>query len=97
MTLAEIVNALDIQNDSDVVYAARIDGEWRAQSPANVVAVGENPSSELQGKDYFLEVWLIKEIIEVAQQWSCETGLSLARRVEAAIYYATHDAYIPVP
>lgn len=45
--------------------------------------------------DYFLEVYITKEVIETWSAWRGGLDPTTSEACEAVIHYATHDAYLP--
>jgi hypothetical protein len=58
-------------------------------------ADGSTPP-EAAGMTYLLEVRLAKEAIRVWSEWRNGAAPTSEDRVAAVVYYATHDAYLPV-
>lgn len=48
---------------------------------------------EYKQATYFLEVDLIKDVIEVFNEWHEKHKTNIKKVCEAVIYYAVHDAY----
>jgi hypothetical protein len=64
-----------------------------------VVARDSHDGSEplgTAGFNYFLEVYLAKEVIDVWRNWRGGREPNLAQMCEALIFYASRDAYLPV-
>jgi hypothetical protein len=57
-----------------------------------VLAEGEAP---LPGFKYLLEVFLVKDVIEVWSKWRGGKRPSRAERSAAVAHFASHDAYLP--
>jgi hypothetical protein len=99
MTLSDVIQLLDTFRESDTIYVTSIEGNWSPDSLAEVGTepeMGGLPPEVAQDAQYFLEVWLAKEVIEVAQNHFKNTKpiLDLSDRVKAVIHYAERDAYI---
>jgi len=96
-TLATLVEALDDLDDELAIYASRQDG-WRPDSPAVAIAATKNGALRAEAAElsYFLEVPIAKEAIRVWSDWRGGAQPDTADRVEAVIYYAENDAYLPV-
>lgn len=47
-----------------------------------------------QGMKYFLEIELVKDVLEVWSQWRDQRVPTLQEACEAICYYASHDAYL---
>ncbi|MGW0736275.1 hypothetical protein [Streptomyces sp. NPDC002851] len=66
-------------------------------TPATPVTLVQDEADAPSGLDYLLEVFLIKEVLQVWSEWREGAEPDAAERCEAVQYYATHDAYLPVP
>jgi hypothetical protein len=84
-SLADVVRRLSDFDPGQTIYAKR---PWSGSSEAVVAQEPEGGSvpTEAQGLEYFLEVDLA---LDAAQAFEPD------RRLEAVIYYAEHDAYLP--
>jgi hypothetical protein len=92
MKLSEIVANLDKTDEDWTIFADR-SAPVGPDTPAEVAAAeGEGP----EGLQYFLEVYLAKEAVEVWGQWRDGRKPSLAQACKAVIWYAEHDAYMPL-
>lgn len=78
-----------------MVFARRIEGHFHPESEATIVDIhndGEFRQYTSQGLDYFLEVFLVRELL---QEWQ-ESSNPYAGRItplEALIHYAEKDAF----
>jgi hypothetical protein len=105
MTLLDVVRQLDELPDTDedeetpfVIYAARKDGHWTADSPAIVLAPTDDDVVQVvEGVEYryLLEVFLAKEVVEAYQEHHGTLRPTADEKLKAIIYYAEHDAYLP--
>lgn len=94
-TLRDVIEALAELNDELTIYALG-SPEWSGESPA-VVALEPDDGSlpmEASGMEYFLEVDIAKEVIEVWSQWRNGKSPSRDEKINAVIHYAKFDAYI---
>jgi hypothetical protein len=87
-TLREVIARVDELTDEAVVYASR---PWSPQASVVVATGDEHP----EGRDYLLEVVLIREVLTVWSDWRGGRPPTPDEAVQAVIYYATHDAYQP--
>lgn len=87
--LIDIVANLDDLDTSACLYVAR---PRTPTSPAAVVGRGESP----EGLEYFLEVNLARDAVEVWTAWRNGRRQTVGEMCEAIIYYADNDAYAPV-
>lgn len=94
MRLLDIIGSITDYNDDHVVVAVE---PSRADSEAMVVAANEAGEPETPpGMAYLLEVSLIKEVMAVWSDWRSGRQPTPTEAWRATLYYATHDAYIPV-
>jgi hypothetical protein len=91
------INSFD-ENLNIIVYAEKKDKVWDQNSNALVLLedLEESKSSRKERFLYFLEVYLIKEVIEVWKEWSDNLNPDIEELCDAVIYYAENDAYLPV-
>jgi hypothetical protein len=96
MTLAELISDLENLDDDLTVYIAA-DSEWNASSVAVVCLEPEDGSlpPDASGMEYFLEVYLAKQVLDIWQKWREGRPPTLQKKCEAIIYYAKNDAYLP--
>ena len=99
MTIQDVLVQLDGLPDDAVIYATRVDGQFQATSSAVALLLTEdeldmytNEIARLKcpGFDYFLEVFIIKELVEALIQDN--PSVSTARKAEVVIHYAEFDA-----
>jgi hypothetical protein len=73
MTLAEAIEASSTASPNAAVYAERLNGKWEPHSRAVLVEIADaelkTPTTELArvkapGTEYFLEVFIINELLE---------------------------------
>ena len=96
MTLREAVSRLEALDDDATLYVEGEPADWSAESPTavaveDVEAEVESLPPEAEGKSYFLEVAVAKEILS-----GLEANLgrkpTLDEKLERIIYYARFDA-----
>ena len=102
MNLKQAIKIIDELAEEATLFAERLDGEFHPDSEVVLVKIDENelkrPVKEIAhekapGKEYFLEVFIIKEILEGwSGNHSGETP-SITAALESVIYYAENDAY----
>jgi integrase len=95
--LGELLDDLETVEDDLTIYAATSNG-WDGDSPAVVAMESEDRlvPPEAVGMAYLLEVGLAKEAIRVWSEWRNAAIPTSTDRLAAVVYYATHDAYVPV-
>jgi hypothetical protein len=91
MKLIEIVATLDDTDDDLTIFADRSS----LLSPDSLAAVATADAAP-EGLTYLLEVHLAKEAVEVWSQWREGRQPSLVDECNAIIWYAEHDAYMPL-
>ena len=97
-TLQEILDNLGAYNDEYVVYIQkkqRIDKDTKVvvlpQEDGDKISAAEN-----QGFSYFLEIFLMIEVIDVWIKWRNGKSPNIDDKIEAIAYYSENDAYLPV-
>src|SRR5690349_16503178 len=106
-TLQEVIARLPELSGEDaegeeidhMIFAAKIEGEWTARSPAIAVPFSVYAEKEPQapsGMDYFLEASIVREVIDAYPQHMGTPQLTPEEAVRAVIYYAVNDAPMPV-
>ena len=100
LRLPELPNEDDEGEEIDhVIFAAKTGGTWQLDSPAAIIPLpldAEEDPTAPEGMTYFLEASLAEEVIEAYKQHAGTRHPSLEEQTTAVIYYATHDAYLPV-
>ena len=94
LTLRDVIARLDDFTDDETIYA-----ESPAASAQAVVAPEpENASgaAAVAGLPYLLEVATAREAIEVWRAWRPGQAPTLDDKLAAVIYYAEHDAWLPI-
>jgi len=101
MRLHEIIAGLSECPAESLIFAQRIGGEFRPESAAVIIELSEaefcRPVSEVAverapGMEYFLEAFIV---LEMLGDWRCnhtKQRQDLDAIVERIIYYAEHDA-----
>ena len=91
MTLAELVERLDSLHEYQTV-CVRV--PWAADSEARLYQIGPTRTElEREGLKYFLEVFLIQEVVSVLL--ARKRDVTLDDKIAGVIYYALNDAYPP--
>lgn len=94
MKLLELVQQIDDFDEELTIY---IEGDsWSGDSEVVVALEPDNGSipPTAEGKKYFLEVDLVREVLEVWSDWRDGREPTENEMVEAVIYYARNDAYL---
>jgi hypothetical protein len=96
MRLIEFINNIDKIDEESVLYVKRIDGQFLFQSEVTILKLTEEElewrtfevtEKKCPGFEYFLEVFLINEIIE-----DFEKNESIEAKCKRLIHYAEFDA-----
>ena len=97
MTLSNVAEQLDQLDNSHVIFAKR-NSDWSATSEAVVCVIPDDDSDppEAEGFDYFLEVDLAKETVQVWSEWRDGKQPTTTEKLDAMIYYAEYDAWLPL-
>lgn len=100
MTISEIISNIDNQSEEAIIFAKREHGKFLPSSEVVVVELGEEelgaPTKEIAEKycpgfDYFLEVFLVKDLVGAL---SMTAGYkSLQQQIERIIQYAESDVW----
>ena len=99
MTIKEIISKAEELNEDSVIYAKRQDGKFLSSSEAVLLDLTDEeievPTQVIANKycpgfEYFLEISLVKEIIEDLQD--SDEYKPLDKQVERIIHYAEFDA-----
>ena len=99
MTVSEIIANIDEQNEEATIFAKKIDERFLPSSEAVLVELDDeelhSPTKEIADKyclgfDYFLEVFLVKDLLEDLKN---TVGFkSLEQQIDRIIHYAEFDA-----
>ena len=99
MTLKEIISNIDAHNEEAIIFAKKVNEKFLPSSEAVLVELDEEELGEptretaekhCPGFDYFLEVFIVKEVIEDV---NATVGFkSPEQKVESIIHYAEFDA-----
>lgn len=94
MTLRDVIARLEEFEDDQTIFAESA----AASARAVVAAEGEDgsPPATAAGLRYLLEVSVAREAIEVWRAWRPGRTPSLEDKLAAVLYYAEHDAWLPV-
>jgi hypothetical protein len=91
LTLREVIALLDELGADETIYAESATGSAEA-----VVALEPEDAVAAPGLPYLLEVAAAREAIEVWQAWRPDRSPTLEDKVAAVVYYAEHDAWLPL-
>jgi hypothetical protein len=99
MTISELISNIDNQSEEAIIFAKRENGKFLPSSEAVLVELTDeeqdSPIKEIAerycpGFDYFLEVFLVKDLVGAL---STTVGYkSLQQQIERIIHYAESDA-----
>ncbi len=92
-TLENAIKDIDSFDDEDVLYVRK---PWNKNSQTYVYTYGEGENSplDINSIPYFLEVFIVKEVIEVLKEHTKNMNSDINEVCKAVIYYAENDAYI---
>jgi hypothetical protein len=102
MKLRNVIENLEFLAEDGTVFAEKINGEFRPDSEAQIVETAEEDLDQeksqiaklkAEGLEYFLEVFIIREIIEGWQINHYGKLPSIDAALENIIFYAENDAY----
>jgi hypothetical protein len=89
--MREVVARLDEFGDDETVYAESPTPTARAA----VAAEPDDGSPHVPGLEYLLEIAAARQAIEVWRAWRPGREPTLEDKLEAVIYYARNDAWLP--
>jgi hypothetical protein len=93
-TLQEIIEKIDAFDSDSLLFSKKIDGEFRGNSEFVVLKLSEEEEDmkttdiaekRCPGFDYFLEIFLIKELLEDT------TETDINKKIELIVHYAEFD------
>ena len=99
-TLQDLITSISTFNREDTIYAKKVNGKFLPNSEALVLQLTEEESAmrineiaELKcpGYDYFLEIFIIKDMIDDIDDLNNNAGLD--EKIAIIIHYAEYDAY----
>ncbi|MDX6251259.1 MAG: hypothetical protein QOF10_4619 [Kribbellaceae bacterium] len=91
--LGDVVQGIEQTDNALTIYAVK---PWSADSDALLAVEPDQGAPEVpKGMEYCLEASLVKEVIEVWSEWREGAVPTAADRMEAVLYYAEYDAYLP--
>jgi hypothetical protein len=90
LTLRDVVERLDTFGDDQTIYA-----ESPTPSARAAVATERDDGSPAPGLEYLLEIAAAREAIDVWRAWRGGRQPSLDDKLEAVLYYARNDAWLP--
>ena len=99
MTLEEIVGKLNSLDEELVIFVKRHDGNYSGLSEAVLLVLSEEEqemktfeiaAQKCPGFEYFLEVFIAKEVVEDLTESNNSEVLS--KKIERIIHYAEYDA-----
>lgn len=96
-TLEDIIQNITEFEDEMVLYADQ-NVKWGPRSKSCVYDFekDEQVPAIIDEIPYFLEVSLVKEVIDVWRRWTPKEQYVLKEFTEAVIFYAENDSYKPV-
>lgn len=102
MNIKEIINNISIYPEEGSIFAEKKDNKYHPDSEAVIIEMTDDELKEktsviankkCPGKSYFLEVFLVNELLEDMKNNYKNTPLSINEIVECIIYYAENDSY----
>lgn len=93
-TLSELLRSARALDPAATIFAER---PWGEGSRAILISHAvDDVRDERHGMAYLLEVDLAQDVLKVWSDWRNGEQPTSADSVAAVVYYAEHDAYIPV-
>jgi hypothetical protein len=92
MTLSDVIARLNEFDDDQTIYVTKNapDAEAEVNFPPD-----DGSMNSANGVHYLLEVFLAKEAIQVWSEWRAGRLPMLDEKIQAVVYYAENDAYMP--
>ena len=99
MTIQDCICQIESIDDDTVIYAKRIDGKFSVMSDAVILELTDDeqelPTAEISeikcpGFDYFLETFIIKEVLEGFTKYN--PSATVLMKADRVVYYAEFDA-----
>lgn len=81
-----------------MVYGIPGDDGWTGDTEVQLLALSESdrdPCPMQAGLRYFLEVDLVREVLDVWMKWRAGALPTTEEALEAVIHFAVYDAYVP--
>jgi len=100
MKLSEAIFNLTDLPDEAVLFAERIDGQFSPESSVVILSlndeelalpVAEVAASRAPGTDYFLEAFLVRDMVAEWQDTRTADSIGTTLLVDRIIHYAEHD------
>ena len=91
VTLRGLIARLDEFGEDETIYADSATPTARAV----VATEPDDGSAPVPGLEYLLEIAAAREAIEVWQAWRPGREPTLEDKLEAVLYYAQNDAWLP--
>ena len=88
-SLADVLHQLGSFDDDDTIFVASV------PATAETLAFVAREGSEPRGSLYLLEVYLAREVLDVWRDWRGRREPTRQDAVDAVVYYAENDAYLP--
>ena len=102
MTLYEILQSIESHSEEATIFAERINGKFRPESRAVLIEmtdeelsmpVQEVAARRAAGTEYFLELFVAKDVLEGWQEYRQGAEITPEEQTEVTIYYAENDAW----
>jgi len=95
-TLQNIIRNISDFEDKMVLFVGK-EVTWSSLSKSHVYSFEGEEQISVAVDDflYFLEIYLVKEVIDVWKSWTADKQHGLAELIEAVIFYAENDSYKP--
>lgn len=97
MTISDVILNLNAYEEESYILVPT-SGKLTGETPVVIVPIPEeDPDADLgvSGFDYFIGVFLAKDILETWQQWRQGRIPTGDEAIEAIQYYKEHDTYLP--
>lgn len=97
--IISLIDEIDQYDDEDIIYVHV--GKVSQLTPETFSSLMYFTDEEevlltTDNRTYLLEVYLVKEVLQVWREWRKGRAPTLNEKYEAIKYYAENDAYVPV-
>jgi hypothetical protein len=95
LTLGQVVGGIEGFSDGGIIFVPDDTGDVSLSSPVKILDL-DSTLAGVPGFRYFLEVELVKDVLQVWSDWRDGQSPTLDESLAAIIYYAANDSYIPI-
>jgi hypothetical protein len=102
MKLREVIESIELFPEESTIFAERIGGQFLPESDAELYVLNDEESMKpikevaavkAPGKEYFLEIFVVKEAIDGWKDYRSGNEVSVGELTGIVIFYAENDAW----